>query len=74
MTRKGWFSSVFLGLTAAVVGMELWAAGDGDPDTRTWTEHIVTYVDYEITTVAIGALVLWLPVHFGVRYWRKHKK
>lgn len=73
MSRKAWWSLVFLGLTGLVIGKELWAAVDGDPDTRTWTEHIVTYVPWEVAAALLGALLLWAPLHFGVRYWRKHK-
>jgi hypothetical protein len=65
--------ALFLGLTALVVGMEIWASADGDPDTDPWTDLITDYVPAEVTFALIGALVLWLPVHFGVRYWRKRK-
>lgn len=71
MSRKGWWSTAFLGLTGLALGLELFAAVDGDEDTRTWTEHIVTYVDPEVTAVGIGGLSLWLIYHFGIRYWRR---
>jgi len=64
---------VFLGLTALVLGMEVWASVDGDPETDPWTDLIVQYIPGEVTAVLIGGLALWLPVHFGLRYWRRHK-
>jgi hypothetical protein len=61
----------FLGLTALVILMELFASFDGSANTDPWTELIVTYIPAEIAFAAIGALCLWLIVHFGLRYWRK---
>lgn len=61
----------FLGLTAVVLGMEVWAAADGNNDTDPWTDMIVQYVPGEVTAAAIGALLLWLPVHFWLRYRSK---
>jgi hypothetical protein len=63
----------FLGLTAVVIGMEIWASADGDPNTDPWTDLIVAYVPGEVTALAIAGLCGWLAVHFGVRYWRKRK-
>lgn len=40
----------------------------------TLTEHIVTYVPGELVAALFGALVVWLSVHFGVRYARKRKR
>lgn len=71
MIKGGWKSVGFLGATAAVLGWEILASWDGDSDTSPWTDLIVTYVPGEITAVLIGGLVAWLPVHFGLRYWRK---
>ena len=65
---------VFLLLTLAAVGLELLHAFDGDPTTDPWTDLIVEYVPGEVTMAAIGALALWLPIHFGIRYWRKRKE
>lgn len=63
----------FLGLTALVVVLELIAAFDKSEQTRPWTVEIVEHIPMEITFAAIGALILWLPIHFGMRYWRKHQ-
>lgn len=63
----------FLGLTAVVLGMEIWASADGNPDTDPWTDLIVRHVPGEVTALAIAGLAGWLGVHFGLRYWRKRK-
>jgi hypothetical protein len=65
---------LFLGLTAIVIGMEIWASADGDPNTRPWTDEIVGVVPMEVTFALIGALVLWVPIHFWVRYRRKARR
>ena len=70
--RKAW-RTVFLGVTALAVGMELFAAFDGDGETDPWTDMIVAYIPGEVTALAIAGLSGWLAVHFGIRYWRKHK-
>ena len=69
--RTAW-RTVFLGLTALVLGMEVFASFDGNPDTRPWTDEIVEFVPGEVAAVGIGGLSLWLVVHFGLRYHRKH--
>jgi len=33
----------------------------------------VSYVPWEVAAAAVGALLLWLPLHWGVRYWRRHR-
>jgi len=71
--RTAW-RVAFLGITAAAVGMELWASLDGDPDTRPWTDEIVSAIPVEVTFAAIGALALWLPVHFLRRYLRRKRE
>jgi hypothetical protein len=63
----------FLGLTGLVIGMEIWASADGDPNTDPWTDLIVRHIPGEVTALAIAGLCGWLAVHFGVRYWRKRK-
>ena len=73
MSRRTAWRAVFLGLTALVLGMEVWASADGDPETDPWTDMIVQYIPGEVTAVLIGGLALWLPVHFGLRYWRQHR-
>ena len=74
MSRRTAWRVVFLGLTALVLGMEVWASADGDPETDPWTDLIVQYIPGEVTAVLIGGLMFWLPVHFGLRYWRRHRK
>lgn len=64
----------FLSVTALAVIMELFASFDGNPNTEPWTQLIVKYIPGELAFAGIGALVLWLPVHFGIRYYRKRKK
>lgn len=61
--RTAWVVT-FLTLTAASVGMELWAAGDASPDTVPWTELITRHVPQTVTMAAIALLVGWLPGHF----------
>jgi hypothetical protein len=63
----------FLTLTALVIGLELRAATDGSPATDPWTDLVVRHVPWEVTAAVIGALALWLPAHFGIRYWRRHR-
>lgn len=63
----------FLGVTLLAVALELWASFDGNPSTDPWTDLITAYIPWEITAAAVGALALWLPAHFGVRYWRRRK-
>lgn len=71
--RRNAWRVAFLTVTAVAIVMELWASFDGDPTTDPWTDLIVTYIPMEITALAIGGLSLWLAVHFGLRYWRRHK-
>lgn len=73
MTRARWIAA-FLALTGTALGMECWASWDADPDTVPWTELIVTHVPSEVTAAAIGALVVWLPAHFWVRYRRRARR
>jgi hypothetical protein len=63
----------FLGLTGLVIGMELFAACDSSANTEPWTTLVVGHVPGEATAAAIGALSLWLMVHFWVAYRRKRK-
>jgi hypothetical protein len=71
MIKGGWKSAGFLGATAAVLGWELFASWDGDTGTSPWTDLIVAYLPGEVTAAILGGLIVWLPVHFGIRYWRK---
>lgn len=69
-----WKTVGFLSATALVLFWELIAAFDGDPETMPWTDMIVAFVPGEVTAAVLGALLLWLPVHFGLRYYRKARK
>lgn len=71
MIKGGWRSVAFLGVTAVALGWELVASFDGSSDTVPWTDLIVTYVPVEVTYALLGALAVWLPIHFGIRYWRR---
>lgn len=64
---------VFLSLTGLVVVMEVVAGTDKSRATRPWTVEFVENVPVEVAAPIIGALLFWIPVHFGVRYLRKHK-
>jgi hypothetical protein len=65
----------FLGLTAVVLGMEVWAGFDSDAaQTDAWTDMIVRWVPGEVTALVLGGLTVWLAAHFGIRYWNKAKE
>lgn len=71
--RLAW-GGAFLGLTAVVIILELFASFDDSDNTVPWTDYIVQYIPGEVTAVLIGGLCLWLPVHFGLRYYKQHKE
>ncbi len=73
MSGKGWKVGGFLGVTAIAIVWELIGSFDTDPDTMPWTDLITQYIPGEVTAAALGALIFWLPVHFGIRYYRKSK-
>jgi len=70
--QKAWIGG-FLGVTFLAILMELIAAFDPTMETIPWTDLIVEYVPMEIAAVAFGALAIWLPVHFGRRYYMRSK-
>jgi hypothetical protein len=70
MSRRGWWITGFLTVTAAAVGGELWAALDHSPDTVPWTDLLGDYVPWPVTTAAVALLVTWLPTHLYLRYHR----
>lgn len=70
---RAWWRAGFLAVTALALVLELVASFDGNPNTDPWTDMIVTYIPAEITAVLLGGLCLWLLVHFGLRYWRRHR-
>lgn len=67
MRRQAWLP-LFLGATVVTIALELWASFDGNDETDPWTDLLVAYVPEEVTFAAIGALALWLPLHFWRRY------
>lgn len=73
MIKGGWRSVGFLAATAVVVTWECVASWDDDSRTLPWTDLIVTYIPGEVAAVLLGALIAWLPVHFGLRYYRKSR-
>lgn len=73
MPRRVWIAG-FLGGTALLLVAECWASWDADPGTVPWTDLITTHVPGEVTAAAIGALVVWLPLHFAIRYRRRARR
>jgi hypothetical protein len=73
VSGKHLFRWAFLTVTVVALGAELWASFDSSAATEPWTDLITDHVPGEITAAAIGALVLWLPIHFWFRYRRKAK-
>lgn len=71
MSRRAWWIAGFLGVTVAAIVAELWASFDGSASTTPWTDLVVEYVPGEVTLAVLGALLVWLPVHFFVRYRRR---
>ena len=67
------FTAVFLGITGLAIGLEIWASVDSNPDTIPWTWLLVNYVPWEVPLAVFGALVVWLPIHFYVRYRGKKR-
>lgn len=73
MSPKHLFRWAFLTVTAVALGAELWASFDSSDATEPWTDLITDHIPGEITAAAIGALGLWLPIHFWLRYKRKQR-
>jgi hypothetical protein len=74
MSRRTAWIAAFLTTTAAALIAECWASWDSSPDTVPWTDLIVAHVPGEVTAAAIGALVVWLPLHFAIRYRRRARR
>jgi hypothetical protein len=71
VSRRAWWRVAFLATTLTALGEELFATFDGNGSTEPWTDLIVRYVPADITAALLGALLLWLPVHFYRRYRRR---
>lgn len=74
MSQRSWWRVAFLGLTAVVLGMEVFAAVDGNEQTDPWTDLIVTYIPGELFALAFTGLAGWLGVHFGRRYLARRRE
>lgn len=68
MTRRTLWTVVFLALTAAPVGMEIWAAAQPSTDRPTWTDLITTWWPAPVTLGAVGLLTAWIGPHFMQAY------
>jgi hypothetical protein len=73
VSRRAVWTLAFLGVTTIAIAAELWASFDSDPNTDPWTDLIVRHIPAEVTAALIGALCLWLPLHFWIRYRRKQR-
>lgn len=71
MSRRAWWISGFLGVTAVAVGAELLAAFDSSPSTVPWTE-LLTDLPWWVTMPAALLLSLWLPAHLA--YWYRRRR
>jgi hypothetical protein len=69
--RRVW-PFAFLGLTAVLVGAEVWAATDHNPSTVPWTDYLLRLPE-EAVYALLGALLLWLPYHLWRRFRRREK-
>jgi hypothetical protein len=67
--RKIWIG-IFLTLTAAALGMEIWAAADSSPDTLTWSELIGAYIPQTVAVGAAAILAAWITPHIAAQYRR----
>lgn len=70
----GRWALVFLAVTAGAVGLELWAAADGDDTTSPWTHLLVDFVPAPLTMAAAAVLAVWLPVHLLRAYQRRRRQ
>jgi hypothetical protein len=70
MTRRGWWTAGFLGITTGAVAAELVAALDNSPDTIPWTEYL-TDLPWWVTMPAALTLSVWLPLHLA--YWYRRR-
>lgn len=68
------FRWAFLSITAVALAAELWASFDSSDQTEPWTDLITDHVPGEVTAAAIGALILWLPIHFLIRYRKRQAR
>lgn len=69
-SRRVW-KAAFLGLTGAVVTLELVAAYNNKSNIEPWTTMVVEHVPGEVTFPVLTGIGSWLVVHFGVRYYQR---
>lgn len=50
--------------------LELPAVFNAEAD-DTFTEHVTTYLPFEVAVVVYGALAFWIPVHFVIWYRKR---
>lgn len=74
MSKRNLWRLGFLGVTVLALTGELVASFDSSEETEPWTVLIITFIPWEVGVAALGALVLWVPIHFYVRYRKKHKR
>jgi hypothetical protein len=66
---KVW-TSVFLAITAAALGMEIYGAFDTSDNTPPWTDLLSQYVPEPVTMGLLAVLALWIFPHFWLAYRR----
>jgi len=66
---KVW-TSVFLAISAAALGMEIYGFVDTSDDTPPWTDLISQYVPEPVTMGVLAVLALWIFPHFWLAYRR----
>jgi hypothetical protein len=71
--KRAVFTVAFLAVTAVALVMECWASWDGNAGTIPWTYLIVRYVPGEVFAFGFGGLVVWLTVHFALRYAHRRR-
>lgn len=71
LTRRQWAKVGMVVVSLLWLMWELWAANDGNTDTTPLTVVVVEGVPWWVTMPVIAVLVVWLPIHFWVRYQRR---
>jgi hypothetical protein len=71
MSRRSIWTVAFLSVTAAALGMEIWAGFDNSSDTVPWTEYIATWWPAPVTFALISILTVWIGPHFVDAYRKR---
>lgn len=73
MNAKNRWTLRFMAVTiigiGSAVAMEIFAAGDHNPDTTTWTDLIGDHVPAALTFAVLALATTWVWPHFIHRYW-----